>query len=176
MAVNGSRRFIGNEELGLVAKGHGQKDPLEHPSAQFPGVGVVNAVDVPELHAIPPVGNPLPDFAGRQVGLVQVVTFRHLFAHQLKGIEAGHGLLKDIGNPGPAECIHFFFITVDQILPKEENFAGHAGMRGQQPTDGQGRCCLPAATFSHERQRVARAEVQIDSMEDGMPFPRPLFP
>ena len=106
--IQGRGRLVGQKKLRLAGHGHGDHHPLPQAAGELTGVGVVPGRRVGDAH--------LPEEVdGLRLGAlpvhppVQAQNLRHLPAHGIDGVEGGHGVLKDHGQPVPPELAAFFF-------------------------------------------------------------------
>ena len=148
-------RLVGDQQGGGAGQSHGDHDALAHAARQLVRIFV---------HAIARGRDPDPvqqvDGGGARVFRRQppmsAQCLADLVADGEAGIERGHRLLEDHGQPVAAQIAHLPLRQGGQILPLEQNRAGdaHAGLR-QQAHDGQGADALAAAGLPHDAQGAA---------------------
>jgi hypothetical protein len=79
-----------------------------------------------------------------------------LIADGEDGVERGHRLLKDHGDPGAPHAAHGLGILGEQVLALEDDTSRRdATGRRHQPHDGQRGDALPASALAHEPEHLA---------------------
>jgi hypothetical protein len=137
--VEGRRRLISYQKIGVACQGHGDHNPLPLTAAQLMGI-ILQALlgrwyaDISqELHASCVqvfVAHPFMDHDG----------LPDLVADGKDGIEGGHGLLEDHGDAISANPLHLFFTKIQEVLIVEDDLASHDPGRGLRNNAQDGQC------------------------------------
>ena len=87
--------------------------------------------------------------------------FGHLPADGERGVERGHGFLKDHGDFLPPHLSHLFIVQRQEVMSVKPDLATHDATRRirHQPHDAEGAYRLAAAAFSHYSDRLSLADV-----------------
>ena len=98
--------------------------------------------------------------------LVALDRLDDLVAHRVGGIERGHRLLEDHGEPRAAHVADGVGVEGQKIAALEADLALHRGvLRRQQAHDGKRRHALAAARFADQSQGAAALQRQVDAVD-----------
>ena len=158
--------FVGEEDVRVQGQRDGKHAPLAHPSGKIvrlqehPLGRIVDAHAVEHLHGqflrIFPA-----HFAVFQHG------FRDLLPDGDRGVQRGHGVLKQHGKQGAAQLAHLLFGIRGNVLAVDEHFAADPGIAGKEFHDRFAQDGLAASGFAHDGKRFAALEGQRN-VPDGL--------
>ena len=158
--VQSGGRLVGNQDVRLAGQGHGDHDPLTHTAGELVGVLLHPFFRLVDVDQPQHFHGPLPGLlfvAAR----VQQNRFHQLVADGVGGVQGGHGILKNNGDPVAPNLLHAVLADTHQLLPVElygagDNFAGFF----QNLQDGVGGDGLAGAGFPHNAQHLAPLQLK----------------
>ena len=161
-------RLVGDEDVRVVGHGHGDDDPLLHPTRQLvriapgPGAGVGDADQVEQLR------RPVPHPGAGQAGIVGGDRLGDLVAHPLDRVQGGQRLLEHDGQPPAAEPVEVALGQPEEVAPFEDDGTRHRGGRGQQAHGGQHGDGLARAGLADDGQHLVLVHLErhaVDSLQ-----------
>ncbi len=90
--------------------------------------------------------------------------FEEVVLDREQRVQAGHRLLEDQPQLGPAHLVHLLGVDVEQVVIAIANLARGRGALGQQPQDAAAERRFAAAGLAHEPERLAFAELEGDAI------------
>jgi len=98
--------------------------------------------------------------------LVELEGLLNLVSHCKNGVEGGHGLLEDHGDPIPPDLPHLILREGEKVLPLEQDLSGHhpSGRHGDKAKNGEGCHTLPASGLADNAQGFALGQSISDSV------------
>ena len=163
--VQGGGGFVGDQDIRFAGQGHGDHHPLPHAAGQLIGVLLEPLLRLVDAHQLEHLQRPGLHLLAGPVrvdpdGLAQ------LAADGKGGVQAGHRILEDDGDPAAAEVLHLLFGVLEDVLPLEEHLAlGDAAGVRQDAHDRIGRHALAAAALAHDAQHLAGIQVVGDTVD-----------
>ena len=162
--VQGRRRFVGDQDVGLAGQGHGDHDSLPHAAGKLKGIllhPLFRFIDVDQaqhLHC------PVPGLLFVAVR-VQQDGFHQLLSDRIGRVEAGHGILEYDGDLVAADIFHDLFVGADQLLSVILDGAGDDLSGGCQDLhDRVGRHRFAGAGFAHDPQDLSAFEIERNAV------------
>ena len=158
--VEGGGGLVRDQERRIHRQRHGDRDALAHAAGESVRV-VVDAllgIGDPDLAQHGDGAVPLR-LAGRRVAILDV---DHLGLDRHHGVQGGHGVLEDHGDPRPADVAQSRVRQPQDVRPLEANRAGaDPGVAGEQPQDRGGQRGLPAAAFADHADDASRRHGEV---------------
>ena len=153
--VQGGRRLVRDEQLGLARERHGDHHALAHATGHLVRVvarAVLRAGDANQAQHL--------DGAGPRLVLLHVGVgldgLHDLVAHAVDGVERRHGLLEDHRDLVAAHVLHLALGKPQQVLTVKGDRAGCDVARLlQQPHDGKRRHGLARTRLAHDGEYLA---------------------
>ncbi len=163
--VQGSRGLVGNQEVRVQRKGHGDHGPLAHSAAELmrilPGP-LLRPGDPNQLKEIDGLLDTL-FLGGAPVGLEDL---GDLIPNTVDGVEGRQGVLKDHADLGPPDVAHLLGRKLQEVLAPEEHLAADPGLSlGDQTQHREEGHTLAGPGLAHDPQSLARGNEERDSVD-----------
>ena len=158
--VQGGGGLVGNEDIRFAGQRHGDHHSLTHAAGKLVGILLQALFRFVDAHQRQQLRRPIPGLGAVAAG-VQLNGLHQLIAHGVHRVQAGHGVLKDDGDPVAADFPHFAVRQAHQLLALEFDAAAHdaAGM-GQYLQNGIRRHAFARSGFSHNAQHLAAVQIE----------------
>ncbi len=160
--VERGRGLVGDEQIGLVCKRHGDHDALPLAARKLVRIGRKPARSVADADLLQKLQRSRPRRAVRHAAM-DYQHLAHLLFHRMQRIERRHRLLENDGDAVAADVPDFWLRGVQQVLAVEKNLArGMLRAGRQQAQDRERRDCFAGAGLAHKRDRLALLDVERD--------------
>ena len=169
--VQGGRRLVGDQEVGLVGQRHGDHHPLALAAGQLVREGAEPGFGLWDLHQ----PEELEGARARLLPAQAAVDEQHLAdlaLDRVQRVERGHRLLEDHADAAAADGAQEAVVAADQLLAVEADAPGRVRRQGigQQLQDRQRGHRLARAALADDGQRAAAVERE-GSVADGVECP-----
>ena len=166
--------LVGDDQAGIAGQGDGDHHALAHTAGELMGIHLVNAFAVGNADQLQHRDGVLFDLLFGPGRVVQGDDFIHLRADAEHGVERRHRLLEDHRQLVAADLLHgvhghlrhvvglAVLAQVQADLPGDD-LSLRALEQLHQRKRGDG---LAAARFAHESHDLARADLQVDVLQD----------
>ncbi|MCY1418606.1 hypothetical protein D9M71_341690 [compost metagenome] len=164
--VEGSGRFVGNQQFGLVGQGHGDHHPLALPAGKLVGQGLEALMRLRDAHQLEQLkGAPGGGLAAQ--ALVQFEDFVDLLFDVVQRVERGHRLLEDHRDAVATDMAHLLFAQGQHVAASIGDGArGMPRLRiRQQAQDRMGGDRLARAAFADQGQGFAATDIEADAFD-----------
>jgi hypothetical protein len=156
--VEGRSRFVGDEELRLEGKGHGDHHPLALSAGELVRIGLGDQLGVRQVHLAEEVEHTALAFRRREKAM-GAEGFRDLVRHPHHRVEGGHRLLEHRTDLAPAHVAPACLVEAQEIAACEPDRAGQDPDAAGQKADGRHRRHrLAGPRFPHDAERLARSD------------------
>ena len=158
--VEGRRRLVGHDDVGVVDERHGNHHALLLSAADLVWIAVENLLGAGEEHLFEQCYHLLP-FVSRLS--VRPHHLHHLLAAFLHGVQTRHRLLEDHADAFAAHLPHLLLVEREELGALQQGAARDGRLCRQQPHQRQRADTFAAAALAHDAQRlpVSQREVQI---------------
>ena len=102
--------------------------------------------------------------AAGQFGMMGLEGFGDLGSDAHRGIEGGHGLLKNHGHAAAPVAAHGFFRKGEQIFTRKRNFSGGLGVGREEPKDRKRGGGLSGAGLAYQAKSLAGIDMERDRL------------
>ena len=152
--VQSGGRLVGNQNVGLTGKSHGDHDTLPHTAGQLVGILLGNCLRVRDLHRF----QHLDALGGGFLlahALMDDERLGQLLLHAEHRVQAGHGFLKNNGNSVAPDVVHLLGGDLGEILSvKGDGAAGDIAVGIQQPQHAHSGDGLAGTGLTHDTQSL----------------------
>ncbi len=157
-------RLVRDQEAGVAGEGHGDHDALPHPAGELVGMLADALGRVGDPHQVQHL-----DGLPHRLFLVQLLVkddgFRDLVADRMDGVQRGHRLLEDHGDPVAPDVVDLAAALLPEVRSLEQDLSRlYLPRRIDELHDRQGRDALPAAGFPHHPEGLVPADEEIDAI------------
>ena len=158
--VQGRRRFVGDQQVGMAHQRHGDHDALPLPAAELVRVLADTVLRGLDAHAAQHLERALPPLGGRAAS-VAPKRFLELIADGEHGVQARHGVLKDHGDAPSPQVGHPPFGDLRQLGPVEDDAPAHdAPGSPEQAQQRQHGHALAAPGLADDPQHLAPPQLE----------------
>ena len=170
--VQGSRGLVGNQNIGIAGKGHGNHDSLTHTARELVRILIDALLGLGDTHEVQKLGGTLERLL-LGVATVQTKTLAHLLADLIDRIQGGHRILEDHRDIVAANVLHLFLGHFEDGAAAIANVTALDLSRRHRDEahDGHGGHGLTGAGLTDDTQGLATIERvghTVDSANDAI--------
>ena len=170
--VQGSRGLIGNQDIGIAGKRHGNHDALTHTAGELVRILVDALLGLGNANEVQKLGGALERLL-LGVATVQTKSLAHLLADLIDRVQGGHRILEDHRDIVAANMLHFFLGHLEDRTTAVANVAALNLSRRHRDEahDGHGGHGLTRAGLTDDTQgltAIERVGHAIDSANDAI--------
>ena len=170
--VQGSRGLVGNQNIGIAGKGHGNHDALTHTARELMWILIDALLGLGNANKVQKLGGALERLL-LGVTTVQTKTLAHLLADLIDRVQGGHRILEDHRDIVTANVLHLFLSHFEDRTTAIANVAAlDLSRRHRDKThDGHGGHGLTGAGLTDDAKGFAAIERvghTVDSANDAI--------
>ena len=147
-------RLVGDQQRRPAQQRGGDHHPLAHAAGELVGIHPQPGFRLGDLHGLQQL-HALPPGRGTLKVAMALQHQAHLGADRQVGIQRGHRVLEDHGDPGAADLAQPRRRQPQELVALEADAAGHPPVVRHQAQYGHRRLGLARAGFAHDPQHFA---------------------
>jgi hypothetical protein len=164
--VEGGRRLVGDEQLGLGRERHGDHDALAHAAGELVRVVVDPTCGVLDVDALHRLDRHLVRLAPGDSPPVGAVGLLDLRPDRVVGVQGREGVLEDHRDAVATNAAQPGLGHRRELVRPEHDRARAGRLRWEQSHDGQARQRLARAGLPDDAERATRLEVEVEVRHD----------